>query len=110
MVFIVPGFDAVSMGSADVSTTPGRDRAISCHSKTCCDIPEARICDTRLNWLPTSPSMFSHFGLLESEGGFRALYEMWQAPHDMPIRNGGSIEPSNRRLVRESPLPSSPAM
>ena len=70
-------------------------------------MPEASICDTRLYWLPTSPSMFSHLGLLGSAGGFSGSYEMWQAPHDMPMRNGGSIEPSNKRLKRESPLFSS---
>src|SRR5215831_14619074 len=76
MAFMVPGFDTVSIGSAEVSTVPGRARAISCHSRTCGSIPEASICDTRLYWLPTSPSMFSHSGLLGTAGGFSGSYEM----------------------------------
>src|SRR5262249_15416746 len=76
IAFMVPGLDTVSIGSAEVSTIPGRARAISCHSRTCGSIPEASICDTRLYWLPTSPSMFSHSGLLGSAGGFSGSYEM----------------------------------
>ena len=29
---------------------------------------------------------------------------MWQEPHDVPIRNGGSIEPSARRVTALSEL------
>ena len=48
IAFMVPGLDTVSIGSAEVSTVPGRVRAINCHSSRCCDMPEARICETRL--------------------------------------------------------------
>ena len=88
-----------------MSTVPGCARAISCHSSECCDMPEASICETRLYSLPTRPSIFSHFGLFGSPGGFVGLYEMWQAPHAMPMRNGGSTEPSNSFVARESSLP-----
>src|SRR5258705_12902156 len=70
IAFMVPGFDTVSIGSAEVSTVPGRERAISCHSKRSCDMPDPSICETRLNWLPIRPSMCSHFGRLGSAGGF----------------------------------------
>ena len=68
--FIVPGFDARSMGRAEVSTTPGRARATSCHSRRFFDMPEPSMTETMLYWLPTNPSMFSHFGLSGSSGGF----------------------------------------
>src|ERR1700674_235332 len=70
MAFIVPGLEMVSMGSAEVSTVPGRERAMSCHSRRCCDMPDASICDTRLNWLPTRPSTFFHSGAPTFAGGF----------------------------------------
>src|SRR5690242_9332611 len=73
MAFMVPGFDTVSIGSAEVSTVPGRARAISCHSSRSCDMPEPSSCETRLNWLPTSPSMFFHSGALGLAGGFSGL-------------------------------------
>src|SRR5712691_4846667 len=48
MAFMVPGFDTVSIGSAEVSTVPGRERAISCHSSRSCDMPEPSSCEMRL--------------------------------------------------------------
>src|SRR5215831_6732447 len=62
MAFIVPGLDTKSMGSAEVSTIPGRARAMSCHSKLCFGMPEPKRLEIRLYWLPTSALMFAHFG------------------------------------------------
>ena len=69
IAFIVPGFEARSMGSAEVSTMPGRARAISCHSRRRGDMPEPSMLETRLYWLPTSPSMLSQLGWFGSAGG-----------------------------------------
>ena len=49
-------------------------------------------------WLPCAPLMFSHWGWAGSFGGLRGSNAMWHAPHAVPIRNGGSIEPSANRL------------
>ena len=73
MAFMVPGFDTVSIGNAEVSTVPGRERAISCHSRRSCDMPEPSSCEMRLYWLPTRPSMFFHSGALGSAGGLVGL-------------------------------------
>ena len=70
IAFIVPGFETKSIGSAEVSTIPGRARAISCHSSRCGEIPLPSMFDTRLYWLPTSASMFSQLGCFGSAGGF----------------------------------------
>ena len=70
IAFIVPGFDTKSIGSAEVSTMPGRARAISCHSSRCGDSPLPSRFETRLYWLPTSASMFSQAGFDGSAGGF----------------------------------------
>ena len=56
----------------------------------------------RAYWLPSAPLMFSHSGWAGSFGGFSGSNEMWQEPQAMPIRNGGSIEPSARRFSAES--------
>ena len=69
IAFIVPGFDTKSIGTAEVSTIPGRARAISCHSSRCGERPLPSRFETRLYWLPTSASMFSQPGLVGSAGG-----------------------------------------
>src|SRR2546423_3479697 len=79
-----------------------------CHSSRCCDMPEARICEMRLYWVPTSPSMFSHFGLLASAGVLSGSSEMWQAPHDMPMRNCGSDGTPNSPPGADYPPPRDP--
>ncbi len=70
IAFIVPGLETKSIGSAEVSTIPGRARAMSCHSSRCGDIPLPSMLEMRLYWLPTSASMFSQAGWLGSAGGF----------------------------------------
>ena len=57
----------------------------------------------RVYWLPTSALRFSHFGLAGSSGGLSGSNAMWQEPQDVPIRKGGSIEPSERRVAGGSP-------
>ncbi len=73
-----------------------------------CDMPEPRISEMREYWLPMAPLMFSHLGWAGSLGGFSGSNAMWHEPQAVPIRNGGSIEPSARRLTRESLLTSGP--
>ena len=70
MAFMVPGLETKSIGSAEVSTMPGRARAMSCHSSRCGERPLPRSSETRLYWLPTSASMFSQAGCVGSSGGF----------------------------------------
>ena len=61
-------------------------------------MPEVRTSEMREYWLPWAPLMFSHFGLAGSLGGLRGSNAMWQEPQAVPMRNGGSIEPSASRL------------
>ena len=70
IAFIVPGLETKSIGSAEVSTMPGRARAISCHSSRCGERPLPSMFEMRLYWLPTRASMFSHAGSAGSAGGF----------------------------------------
>jgi hypothetical protein len=56
----------------------------------------------RVYWLPTSPLMFSHFGFAGSAGGLSGSKAMWHEPHEVPIRNGGSIDASASLLTRWS--------
>ena len=74
-------------------------------------MPETMISEKREYWLPTSALMFSHFGFAGSAGGLSGSKAMWQEPQEVPIRNGGSIEPSSSRLTCASPsLPLSPSL
>ena len=73
IAFIVPGLETKSIGSAEVSTMPGRARAMSCHSRRCGESPLPRSSEMRLYWLPTSASMFSQAGWLGSAGGLSGL-------------------------------------
>jgi hypothetical protein len=52
------------------ATVPGLACANTCHSRVFTAMPDAMISEARLYWFPTSPSMFSQFGLLASAGGF----------------------------------------
>ena len=63
-------------------------------------MPDPRISEMRRYWLPIAPLMFSHFGRAGSAGGFSGSNAMWHEPQDVPIRNGGSIEPSASRRTR----------
>src|SRR5215212_827740 len=99
MAFIVPGLCTPSLGMAEVSTEPGRSCEKSCHSGLSTGIPEAMISELRRYWLPIRSLRFSHCGLAVSFGGLTGLNAMWQAPQDMPIRKGGSIEGSPRWLT-----------
>ena len=65
-------------------------------------MPDVRTSETREYWLPSAPLRFSHCGLAGSFGGFSGSNAMWHEPHAVPIRNGGSIEPSARRFSAES--------
>ena len=60
---MVPGLLTESLGTAEVSTVPGRAWEKICHSRLLSDIPEAMISEDRLYWFPTSPSMFSQAGV-----------------------------------------------
>jgi len=59
-------------------------------------MPEPRISDMRVYWLPIAPLMFDHCGCEGSCGGLSGSKAMWHEPQEMPIRNGGSMEPSLR--------------
>jgi hypothetical protein len=61
-------------------------------------MPDVRISETREYWLPIAPFRFSQRGLAGSCGGFSGSNAMWHEPQLVPIRNGGSIEPSASRL------------
>src|SRR5512132_4063520 len=104
IAFIVPGLCTWSVGIADVSEVPGRACANICASSVVPDMPDVMISDMREYWLPMAPLMFSHFGWAASLGGFRGSNEMWHEPHAVPMRNGGSIEPSARRFMALSLL------
>ncbi len=97
--FIVPGLWTMSLGIAEVSTVPGRSCENSCHSGLSVGMPEAMISELRRYWLPISSLRFSHCGWAGSFGGLSGLNAIWQAPQDMPIRKGGSIEGSERWLT-----------
>src|SRR5262249_40287174 len=45
-----------------------------------------------MNWLPRLAARFSHRGFSGSAGGLIGLNPMWQKPHDIPIKYGGSTE------------------
>src|SRR5262245_6304408 len=91
---IVPGLLTWSVGIAEVSEVPGRACANTCHSSELRGMPETMISETRAYWLPTSALMFSHFGFAGSSGGLSGSNAMWQEPQLVPIRKGGSIDPS----------------
>src|SRR2546423_319999 len=82
---------------ADVSTIPGRACAKTWYSMARGETPDPRICEKREYWFPTVPEIFSSLGLAGSLGGCSGLNAIWHDPHDMPIRNGGSTEPSRMR-------------
>ena len=107
MALMVPGLFTWSVGTAEVSTVPGRATEKTCHSSVSGGMPDTKISEMRRYWLPTVPLMFSHDGLAGSGGGRSGSKAMWQPPHAMPIRNGGSTDPSIRRLTRESARPGS---
>ena len=65
-------------------------------------MPDPNTSDSRLYWAPSSPLMFSGFGFAGSLGGFNGSRLMWQVPQAIPIRNGGSTEPSISLFFRES--------
>src|SRR5262245_43223937 len=94
MALIVPGFDTWSVGMAEVSDVPGRAWAYIWYSSELCGIPEPRSSEMRRYWFPIAPLMFSHFGCAASAGGLSGSNAMWQEPQEVPIRNGGSTEPS----------------
>ena len=102
MALIVPGFDTWSVGIAEVSDVPGRACEYIWYSSESYGIPEPSSSEMRRYWLPTAPLMFSHFGRSGSAGGLSGSNAMWQEPQEVPIRNGGSIEPSASRRTRES--------
>ena len=102
IALIVPGLCTWSVGIAEVSEVPGRACENICASSVAPDMPDVRISETRVYWFPSAPLRFSHCGLAVSFGGFNGSNAMWHEPHAVPIRNGGSIEPSARRLSAES--------
>src|SRR5262245_47513297 len=102
IALIVPGLCTWSVGIADVSDVPGRACANICASSVVPDMPEVRISETREYWLPIAPLMFSQRGLAGSFGGFSGSNAMWHEPQLVPIRNGGSIEPSASRFIPAS--------
>src|SRR5690606_12426739 len=101
---MVPGLFTWSVGMAEVSEVPGRACANICHSSVFAAMPYTMISEMRVYWLPTRPLMFSHFGFAGSSGGLSGSNAMWHDPHDVPMRNGGSTEPSCSRLAGASPL------
>jgi len=82
------------VGIAEVSEVPGRAWAKICHSRSSCGMPEMRISETRMYWLPTRPERFSHLGCSGSSGGLAGLKATWQEAQAVPIRKGGSTEAS----------------
>src|SRR5512134_2610034 len=102
MALIVPGLLTWSVGMAEVSEVPGRACAKICHSGLSVGMPDTISSEMRRYWLPTPPLMFSHLGCSASLGGLSGSKAMWHEPQDVPIRNGGSTEPSDMRLVRPS--------
>ena len=65
-------------------------------------MPEPSSSEMRRYWLPITPLMFSHLGWAGSAGGLSGSNAMWHEPQEVPMRNGGSIEPSASRRTRES--------
>src|SRR5690349_11106501 len=82
---------------ADVSTIPGRACAKTWYSMARGETPDPRIWEKREYWFPTVPEICSSFGFAGSVGGCSGLNAIWQDPHDRPIKNGGSMEPSRMR-------------
>ena len=102
IALMVPGLFTWSCGIAEVSRTPGRACANTCHSRLVRAIPEPKSSDIRVYWLPIRPLMFSHRGRAGFTGGLRGSNAMWHEPQVVPMRYGGSTDASASLLTLAS--------